>query len=97
MKKLAIFQEASRNEKGDLIKKDGNRKKINVSKLFAPGKRQTSNVQILVAEARLADEKDGIDNPAFPVNERIANAALEQIDSEGIEPAWFSGPSEYKP
>jgi len=98
MRELPIFNDAERNGDGDLIKKDGNGKETNVSKLFAPGKRKTSNVEMLVIEARIADENPGKDmNPAFPMGDGTASEALDRMDSEGLEPAWLQGPSDYRP
>jgi len=97
MRELPIYKDAERNDEGDLIKKDDNGKETNVSKLFAPGKRKTSNVQMLVIEARLADANGPLDNPAFPMGDDTADKALTQMDSEGLDPAWLSGPSDYRP
>jgi len=100
MRDLAIFQKAERNAEGDLIVKERlkvgvntwNDKEVNVSALFAPGKRKSHNVKHLVIEARIADEQGPLENPAFPTDSDTADAALEQIEAEGLEPAWLSGP-----
>ena len=97
MKELPIFKDAERNDEGDLIKKDDNGNETNVSELFAPGKRKTSNVEMLVIEARLADENGPLDNPAFPMGDETAEEALARMDEEGLDPAWLSGPSDYRP
>ena len=97
MPSLPIFEEAERNGDGDLIKKDDNGNETNVSELFAPGKRKTSNVEMLVIEARLADENGPLDNPAFPMGDDTAEEALARMDNEGIDPAWLQGPSDYRP
>lgn len=98
MRDLPIFKDAERDSDGDLIKKDSNGKETNVSKLFAPGKRKTSNVEMLVIEARIADEKPDKDmNPAFPMGDETASEALDRMDREGLEPAWLQGPSDYRP
>ena len=90
--KHEIYERAEKNEDGDYILKKGHDWELNVSKMFRPGKRKTQNVQMLVIEARLADEKGELDNPAFPYNESVADRALSQLDDEGLEPAWLSGP-----
>ena len=97
MRELPIFKEAERNGDGDLIKKDSNGNETNVSSLFAPGKRKTSNVEMLVIEARLADKNGPLDNPAFPMGDDTAEEALARMDNEGLDPAWLSGPSDYRP
>ena len=98
MPSLPIFEEAERNGDGDLIKKDDNGNETNVSELFAPGKRKTSNVEMLVIEARIADEKPDKDmNPAFPMGDDTAEEALARMDNDGLDPAWLSGPSDYRP
>jgi len=98
MTDLAIFENAERNEEGDLIKTDEQGNTVNVSNLFAPGKRKTSNVEMLVIEARIADEKPDKDmNPAFPMGDDTAIEALDRMDAEGLDPAWLSGPSDYRP
>lgn len=96
MQDLPVFEHAKRNSDGDLIVQKENRlgtHDVNMSKMFEPGKRKTSNVDMLVTEARLADKKGPLANPAFPMGEDTADKALARIDSEGIDPAWMSGPA----
>jgi len=97
MTDLPIFDEAERNSDGDLIKTDHNGHETNLTKLLQPGKRKTSNVEMLLIEARLADEKGPIENPAFPMGDDTADEALARMDEEGLDPAWLSGPSDYRP
>lgn len=93
-RELSIYQDAEKDDNGDYIQKKG-KNDFNVSRLFRPGKRKTGNVQMLVIEARLADEKPDKDrNPAFPVNGNIADEALDRIEAEGLDPAWLAGPWE---
>jgi len=94
---LEVFDRAERNSDGDLVvtEDDGVMEhETNLTKLFQPGKRKTGNVEMLVIEARLADENPDKDrNPAFPVNSDVADEALERIEAEGLDPAWLQGPS----
>ena len=99
---LAIYDRAyKRDEHGDLIAKKETRvgtSEINVSKLFAPGKRKSNDVDLLVHEARIADDNPDADmNPAFPINETVADEALERMDAEDLKPAWLQGPTAWKP
>lgn len=59
----------------------------NLSALLNPGRRQTSDVNILLQEARQAAE-GGVDNPAFPLKAETTNDAVPKIKAEGLEPAW---------
>lgn len=97
---VTLYDRATKNENGDYTFKretDGfGTIEVNVSELFKPGRRKTSNVKILVAEARIyADREngDGI-NPAFPTTNDVAEEALEKIENEGLDPAWLLGPHE---
>ena len=98
MSNLDIFDVAKRNSDGDLIVKRegrfGTEHDVNLSTLFKPGKRKKADVDWLVMEARLAYENpDKERNPAFPVNERIANKVLERLEDEPYDPAWLEGPA----
>jgi len=98
MSELDIFDEAERNDDGDLIVKRegrfGNEHNVNLTHLFQPGKRKKADVNHLVTEARLAHENpDKERNPAFPVNERIADRVLERLEDEPYGPAWLEGPA----
>ena len=96
---LDVFDEAEENSDGDLVVtregRMGNEHDVNLTKLFRPGKRKTGNVDMLLIEARLADENPDKDrNPAFPVNGDVADEALDRMESERLEPAWLQGPSD---
>ena len=97
MADLAIYDGAKRNDEGDLIKTDENGHETNLTKLFQPGKRKTSNVEMLLIEARQAERSGEVDNPAFPMGEDTADEALARMDEEGLDPAWLQGPSDYRP
>jgi len=87
MQDLPVFEQAERNSDGDLIvEKEGRlgTHDVNMSKMFEPGKRKTSNVDMLVIEARLADEKGPLDNPAFPMGEATADKALARIEVKAL-------------
>lgn len=97
---LAIYEGAERNAEGDVVvTKEGRlgTHEVNISKLFRPGKRKTSNVQMLLIEARMLDQGRDVENPAFPMGDNTAEKALELMDSEGIEPAWLQGPTDWEP
>lgn len=99
MSDLPIFDEAERNSDGDLIVKRegrfGNEHDVNLTRLFRPGKRKKADVDWLVMEARLAHENPDKDrNPAFPINEAVANKVLEQLEDKPYGPAWLEGPAE---
>ena len=98
MPTLPIFDEAESNEDGDLVvERQGQLGtfEVNLSKMFRPGKRKTSNVQTLLIEARQAERTSDEDrNYAFPANSEIADEALDRMDEEGLEPAWLHGPSD---
>ncbi len=96
---LAVFDEAETNSEGNKVVtregRMGTEHDVNLTTLFAPGRRKTGNVDMLLIEARLADENPDKDrNPAFPVNRDVADEALDRIESEGLEPAWLQGPSD---
>jgi len=98
MTDLAIFEEAERNENGDLVVKRegrfGNEHNVNLTTLFQPGMRKKASVDFLVTEARLAYENPDKDrNPAFPVNQRIADKVIERLEDEPYGPAWLEGPA----
>ena len=92
---LAIYKKATKNDDGDYTYKKHTGNEFNVSRLFRPGKRKTADVDMLVQEARLAEETADEDwNPAFPINSDVADRALERIEAEDLEPAWLLGPWE---
>jgi len=65
-------------------------REVDVTALLTPGRRQTGNVEHLLIEARLYDERDREEwggNPAYPT-EGIVEQAIERIEAEGLEPAW---------
>jgi len=98
MSELAIFEEAERNSDGDLVVKRearfGGEHDVNLTNLFQPGKRKKADVDWLVKEAELAHENpDKERNPAFPVNERIAEKVLDRLEDEPYGPAWLEGPA----
>ena len=95
MIELAIYKKASKNDDGDYTYTKETGGEVNVSRMFRPGKRKTGDVDMLVHEARLADETSGEDwNPSFPINGDVADRALERIEAEDLEPAWLLGPWE---
>lgn len=58
-----------------------------------PGPRRTRNMELLLTEARFADEGKEIDNPAKPcgpnaAREGFVQDAIERIHEEGLTPAW---------
>jgi len=87
--------EAEQDEQGELVHEkeiqhsQGHTvtEETNLSKLLNPGKRTTGDVNILLHEARQAEE-DGVDNPAFPADADTTNEAVPKIKAEGLEPAW---------
>lgn len=72
-------------EAGEVIQKSF---EVNVSKLFQKATRETSNVEVLVMEAKILAEKGTIDNPATPANEQTEREARRLIDNRGLSPAW---------
>lgn len=99
MSDLPIFDEAERNEDGELIVKRsgrfGNKHNISLTKLFNPGKRKTNDERMLKFEAKKkADpDKDDPGNPAFPVTPELGKRVSEWCEEHGIEPAWIDGPA----
>lgn len=49
------------------------------------GQRWTGNVLILVHEARLVARGETVENPAFPINARVAEKAQARIDAEDFD------------
>lgn len=100
MSDLPIFEEAERNEDGELIVKRngrfGNKHEISLTKLFQPGKRKTNSKKMLKFEARMKanPDKPTPDNPAFPVTPELGKQVSEWCEEQGIEPAWVDGPAE---
>jgi len=91
-----MIDEAERNEDGDLIYEKAvptatgtTTVDVNVTTLFTPGPRQTGNVEHLIIEAELAEEK-GVDgtNPATPMNAEVAKEAIERMEKRDLTPAW---------
>jgi hypothetical protein len=96
-----IYDEAERNEDGDLVVVKESRNEVvddtvNLSKLFAPGKRRTNSEKMLKFEAkRKADPDEKTPpNPAFPVTPELGEKIAEWCDKNGLEPAWLDGPVE---
>lgn len=91
-----ILQEAERNEDGYLIwerefeSQSGTSTTVecNATHLFQPGERQTGSVDILVTEARLADNGEHGGNPAKPADGDILKTAMAKMEQEGLRPAW---------
>jgi len=100
MSNLDIFDEAERNDDGDLIVKRegrfGSEHDVNLTTLFQPGKRKTSSEQMLKIEASMkADpDKPTPDNPAFPTSPELGDKIAEWCDENDIEPAWLDGPAD---
>jgi len=96
---LPIFEEAERNEDGELVVKRngrfGDKHEVSLTKLFQPGKRKTNSERMLKFEARRkADpEQDDPGNPAFPVTPELGKRVSEWCEEQGIEPAWVDGPA----
>ncbi|KYH23715.1 hypothetical protein HAPAU_41950 [Halalkalicoccus paucihalophilus] len=65
---------------------------INLSRLLNPTPSTTSDIEILVVEARVNDEAgDGevpIENPHIPAYDAILDRAEKRLDDEGLTPAW---------
>ncbi|ADJ16807.1 hypothetical protein [Halalkalicoccus jeotgali] len=77
-------------------KRDADGKKyeaeINLSQLYNPTPSTTSDIDILVIEARINDEADEgevpIENPHIPVHDGVLERAEKRLDDEGLTPAW---------
>lgn len=92
-----MLQEAEENDDGDLIytktveAPNGTRKEIevNCTKMYAPGRRRSGNVDLLVIEAELAADGKDLGNPAFPIREEVAEAVHSRLP-EDVDPAWMT-------
>ncbi|AGM11103.1 hypothetical protein M196_gp08 [Halorubrum tailed virus 4] len=90
------IEQAERNDDGDLIFEKTvptpgggtTTVDVNVTTMYQPGPRRTSSVEMLRVEAELVDEGKELDNPAKPSNGDVAKQAIEQIEGEGLTPAW---------
>jgi len=92
-----LYEQADRNDDGDLIiEREGrfDSHDVNLSSLFQPGVRKTSNPAILKVEAKhAADPGKSVDNPAFPVSEDLAGKIAEWCEKNDLKPAWVDGPA----
>lgn len=92
-----MLKAATKNEDGDLIytqetkgPSGGNRKQeVNCTAIYSPGRRKTSDVEMLVMEAEMAADGKDLGNPAFPTSGEIAEQVHDRLDDE-IEPAWIA-------
>lgn len=96
---IRMLDRAEEDDDGDLIwERDipvlmGGTKtaETNVTNLLKPGLRKTGDVEHLVIEAELYDERDESEwggNPARPVDAETAKRAIERIEEKGLTPAW---------
>lgn len=94
--------DVERNQDGDLIKKRSSvpwggqptETWVNLSKLYRPGDRTTTNVEHLIIEAeKAAREGESVGNPAYPKDEETRKRALRRLDDMGLSPAWDQTPS----
>jgi len=53
-----------------------------------PGRRKTSNVEMLVIEAELVADGNEPDNPAIPVDAETGEAFRDRIEETELVPAW---------
>lgn len=89
---------AERNDDGDLViereGRFGETHETNLTKLFQPGVRKTSDPRILKVEAKNAADPDmSVGNPAFPESEELADKIVEWCEDNDLEPAWLDGPA----
>jgi len=92
-----LYDDADRNDDGELILEREGRftsYDVNLTSLLQPGIRKTSNPTILKVEAEhAADPDESVGNPAFPVNEDLAEKIAEWCEKNDLEPAWLNGPA----
>jgi len=100
MSNLDLFDRAERNSDGDMVvKREVNTELfddvVNLTNLFQPGKRKTSNERMLKIEAKLKanPDKPTPENPAFPTTPELGQKVSAWCDEQGIEPAWLDGPA----
>lgn len=92
-----MLQDATENDDGDLIYTKtvtgpaGSQREIevNCTTMYAPGRRKSGNVELLVIEAELAADGVELGNPAFPIREEIADQVHARLD-EDVDPAWMT-------
>jgi hypothetical protein len=51
----------------------------------------TSDMELLMIEARLIDDGTDLQNPHIPATEELLARARDKIDAEGLTPAWEYG------
>lgn len=89
-------EKGERNDDGELVYTKVKKKRsgetteleINLSKLLSPGERNTANEEILRIEAELVADGVELGNPATPTNHRVAKRVIENLESDGLQPAW---------
>ena len=57
--------------------------------LNSPGRRTSSNIELLMIEAELVGEGKELDNPAIP-SDKVIETVLDRIDSRDLQPAWIA-------
>lgn len=61
---------------------------VNLSTLLTSGISTTSNMEIILIEAKMAAEGDFEGNPHLPSNDRILEQASRVLGERGLTPAW---------
>lgn len=65
---------------------------IDLTTLLHPTPSITTNVEILLTEARIIDEADEdeavIKNPHVPAHDGVLESAEDRLEEEGLTPAW---------
>lgn len=54
-----------------------------------PGRRTSSNIELLVTEAELVGEGKDLDNPAIP-SDKVIETVLDRLDGRDLDPAWIA-------
>lgn len=57
--------------------------------LNSPGRRTSSNIELLLTEAELVAEGKDLDNPAIP-SDNVIETVLDRLDGRDLEPAWIA-------
>lgn len=91
-----MLRDATKNEDGDLTYEreytgpagENRRQEVNVTAIYSPGRRKSSDVDLLLLEAELAADGKDLGNPAFPTSEDVATQVHDRLP-EDVRPAWI--------
>lgn len=80
--------DSSREVEADATERSSYLDGIDEELIRTPGRRVSSNTEVIIIEAELVAEGKHLDNPAVP-GEEIMSEVLETLERKNLEPAWI--------